>query len=415
VELSNAAPGARAHTSGAPARTTRASDGVDTPIDLLLIEDDPGDAFLVEEQLDLAGANVRITVAHSLAEAAHRLVPGTQCVLMDLQLPDAFGIDGLKQVLAMAPEAAIVVLTARDDIQTGVNAVAVGAADYLVKQKVDGPLLARAIRYAIERKRADDSQRKLVEAELRGQENRRIERGLLPVPLIDDATLSYRSRYRPGRRRALLGGDFYDAVQTEDGTLHAVIGDVCGHGPDEAVLGVELRIAWRTLVLSGHTGQALLSTLDTILGHERRSDEIFTTLCMISIAPDRRSALLYLAGHPAPLLFEGPEVRALPEETGPALGLLPGAGWPAHELTLPPSWSLLLYTDGLIEGHVGEGPDRLGTDGLVRLTRGITIGRPATGRAEGAALIDELVERVERMNGGDLTDDLAVLLLARST
>lgn len=415
MELSNAAPGARAHTSGAPARSTRGSDGVDAPIDLLLIEDDPGDAFLVEEQLDMAGANVRITVAHSLAEAARRLVPGTQCVLMDLQLPDAFGIDGLKQVLAMAPEAAIVVLTARDDIQTGVNAVAVGAADYLVKQKVDGPLLARAIRYAIERKRADDSQRKLVEAELRGQENRRIERGLLPVPLIDDATLSYRSRYRPGRRRALLGGDFYDAVQTEDGTLHAVIGDVCGHGPDEAVLGVELRIAWRTLVLSGHTGQGLLSTLDTILGHERRSDEIFTTLCMISIAPDRRSARLYLAGHPAPLLLDGPEVRALPEETGPALGLLPGAVWPDHELTLPPSWSLLLYTDGLIEGHVGEGPDRLGTDGLVRLTRGIAIGRPTAGRAEGAALIDDLVERVERMNGGDLTDDLAVLLLARAT
>ena len=68
----------------------------------------------------------------------------------------------------------------------------------------------------------------------------------------------------------------------------------------------------------------------------------------------------------------------------------------------------MLYTDGLIEGRVGEGPERLGTGGLVELAR-----RAGARGASGRALIDELVTEVERLNGDALTDDLAVLLLSR--
>ncbi|NEC51686.1 SpoIIE family protein phosphatase, partial [Actinospica acidiphila] len=98
--------------------------------------------------------------------------------------------------------------------------------------------------------------------------------------------LRFAARYRPGRSRALLGGDFYDVVRTPDGTVHAMIGDVCGHGPDEAALGVELRIAWRALTLAGLCGDQLLSTLQQVLEHERPDDEIFATLCTVDIAPD---------------------------------------------------------------------------------------------------------------------------------
>lgn len=381
----------------------------DDILDVLLIEDDAGDALLVEELLADSSTKAHITWARSLAEAEQRFSPDIRCILADLSLPDAVGIDGLRRVLAMAGNAAVVVLTGLGDEHLGIQAVAAGAADYLVKQDVDAALLGRAIRYAIERKRADESQRRLVEAQLRSQENARIERGLLPVPLLDDPTLTYRTRYRPGRRRALLGGDFYDAVQTGDGTLHAVIGDVCGHGPDEAALGVCLRIAWRTLVLAGHTGQSLLATLDTVLGHERRSEEIFVTLSMVSIEPSRRRARLYPAGHPAPLLLRPDGVCALPEESGPALGLLPGATWPEHEVDLGDTWSLLLYTDGLIEGRVGAGPERLGTPGLVDLVRDVMERDPGPG------LLDDLVGYVETLNGDDLTDDLAILLLSRES
>jgi serine phosphatase RsbU (regulator of sigma subunit) len=123
---------------------------------------------------------------------------------------------------------------------------------------------------------------------------------------------------------------------------------------------------------------------------------------------------MHLAGHPAPLLFrDGPdggfEVAALPEYAhGPALGLVPGAEWPTTEIDLGESWGLMLYTDGLIEGRVGTGSARLGTDGLVELARAAR-GKGVTGRS----LIDELVTEVENLNGDALTDDLAVLLLSR--
>ncbi|WP_067490572.1 PP2C family protein-serine/threonine phosphatase [Actinomadura hibisca] len=376
---------------------------------LLLVEDDPGDAFLFQELLNEAEPDVEITVASTLAEALAGLSPLVQCVIVDLSLPDARGLDALRQVLNAAPHTAVLVLTGLTDTHVGVEAVAAGAQDYLIKQDVDGALLSRAIRYAIERKRADESERQLVEARVVSRENARLERGLLPVPILADPGLGHDARYRPGRDMALLGGDFYDTVQTDDGTVHVVIGDVCGHGADEASLGVRLRMAWRTLVLAGHTGERLLHTLDTVLTHERWSEEIFTTLCMFAIAPDRRGARMWRAGHPRPLLFDGDGVRPVPDEPrGPALGLLPGMDWPAAELELGDDWALMIYTDGLVEGKIGSGDERLDLDGLLRLA-----GAAHARGDRGGVLIDGLIREAERLNGEPLTDDLAVLLLSR--
>ena len=380
----------------------------DDRLELLLIEDDPGDAVLFEELLAEEIEGAHIVRARTLREAQERLHPGVQCVVADLSLPDAEGLDLLRRVLIMAPRAAVVVLTGQSDEGAGVAAVAAGAEDYLIKQEVDGPLLARAIRYSLERKRAEESERQLMEAELRGEENARIELGLLPVPLIDADDLVHHTRYRPGREQALLGGDFYDTVQTSDGAVHLLIGDVCGHGPDEASLGVRLRMAWRTLVLAGHTGGDLLDTLDEVLTSERWSDEIFATLCMVTIDASRRRAGFRLAGHPAPLVFDAVSAWALPDDTtGPALGLIPGSEWPEAEISLCGPWSLLLYTDGLIEGRIGQGSERLGTDGLTKLadqarSRGLS----------GELLIEHLVTEVEMLNGEALTDDLAVVMIS---
>jgi serine phosphatase RsbU (regulator of sigma subunit) len=314
----------------------------------------------------------------------------------------------LREVLGLAPRTAVLVLTGLNDAQVGVAAVGAGAQDYLVKQEVDPPLLARAVRYAIERKRADESERELVEARLLSLENNRLARGLLPVPQLQDVTLRHYTRYRPGRRRALLGGDFYDTIETPDGAVHLMIGDVSGHGPDEASLGVRLRMAWRTLVLAGLSGEALLLTLDRVLTLERWTEEIFTTLCMVTVHPDRRRATMYRAGHPRPLLFTGSAVRAMPEEAcGPAIGLFSDGEWPASEIELQGSWALMLYTDGLIEGRTGEGSRRLDTEGLVTLaSQALDRGRTGQG------LIDMLVTDAEDLNGGVLTDDVAILLLA---
>ncbi|MFE6836308.1 MULTISPECIES: PP2C family protein-serine/threonine phosphatase [unclassified Streptomyces] len=428
--LHTAAPTAATATATAVAQATPQATPHTIPLTLLVIEDDPAGGLTVPEILDADGHRIRLRTARNLTEAERLLTPDVHCILLDLSLPDASArmpgapgaagtatatavdrLAALRQVLRIAPRHAVLVLTGEDDAERAAEAVRVGAQDFLFRDELDGRLLSRAIRYAVERKRADIAQYKLAESKLRAQENARLERGLLPTPLLEGSDLRFAARYRPGRSRALLGGDFYDTVRTPDGTVHAMIGDVCGHGPDEAALGVELRIAWRALTLAGLCGDDLLSTLQEVLEVERPNEEIFATLCTVDIAPDGRRAGLCLAGHPAPLISRpGRRARLLPyENSGPALGLLPRARWPRRQVELGGSWSLMLYTDGLIEGRIGEGKERLGQDGMVEM-----INRHLDRGLSGEGLLEASVTEARRLNGGELTDDVAVVLLSRA-
>ncbi|TMR23942.1 fused response regulator/phosphatase [Nonomuraea turkmeniaca] len=364
---------------------------------LLLVEDDDGDAFLVEELLQQAVAPPKIFRARSLQEAKTKLTSKIQCVLVDLSLPDASRLEALEEVLALAPHAAVLVLTGLRDVHVGVAAVQAGAQDYLIKQDVDARLLARAIRYAMERKRADQTQLRLVQAELIAKENARMQRGLLPVALLHTDAIEHTTRYLPGSG-GTLAGDFLDAVQTPDGSVHVVVGDVCGHGPDEAALGVAMRIAWRTLVLAGQTGDTLLRTLDALLRAERKAPEIFTTLCMATITPDLKYARMRVVGHPPPVLVRDGAVDVVADTpSGPPLGIFPDAEWSVIDVPLGDEWSMMLYTDGLIEAAVGERNELLGVEGLVDLVR-----------RHRAIDLDRLIRHV-----GTLSDDLAVVLVSR--
>ena len=131
----------------------------------------------------------------------------------------------------------------------------------------------------------------------------------------------------------------------------------------------------------------------------------------MDIAPDGRRAGLCLAGHPAPLIARPDRpARLLPyDNNGPALGLLPGARWPRMQVELGREWSLMLYTDGLIEGHIGQGRERLGPEGMVELVR-----RQLSEGLRGEQLLRATVNEVRDLNGGELTDDVAVLLLDRT-
>ena len=397
-----------------PAFATRpglagAAGGSEGSVRVLLVEDDPGDALLVQEILSETDLKVEFDRAMSVAEALPRL-HDADCVLLDLALPDAFGLDGLRTVLAGDPQAAVIVLTGLADRSLGALAVASGAQDYLIKAEVDPSLLGRSVRYAIERRRADVATRRLLEANLRREANVRIQRGLLPRPLLRSDGLEVATVYRPGGGGDLLGGDFYDAVELEDGTLRAVIGDVCGHGPDEAALGVCLRIAWRTLVVAGTVHERVLPALDDVLVAERQQDETFVTVCDITVSPDRRLATVRLAGHPPPLLLR-PDPVVWPEaRPGPPLGVVPGQTWEPAVTELVDAWAVLLYTDGLIEGRWRHSDERLGIDGLMSRVR--EDGFEADGWEAG---LEATLAWVEEQHGGPLADDVALMLLANGT
>jgi serine phosphatase RsbU (regulator of sigma subunit) len=384
-------------------------------VQVLLVEDDDGDALLVGELLREVGAAVTVQRARSLAQARDR-IRGAACVLLDLGLPDSRGLDGLRQLLRIEPDAAVIVLTGEASEHVGEQAVRAGAQDYLVKGEVAGHMLDRVIRYAVERRRAEETQRALHVAQIHAQENARLERGLLPSPVLSDPRLSVSARCRPGGKHMLLGGDFYDVVEAPDGWVHALIGDVCGRGPAEAALGVCLRVAWRAMVLAGRPADEILITLDELLVHERQDDTMFATLCNLSVAPSRNAGWVRMAGHLPPLLVNRHGVAELRTVSAPPLGLAEVRHWPASQVALDGGWTVLLYTDGLIEGRIGKGPERLGSERLIDLI-GETLKATAAGevdRPDTDALLDQVIDRVRELNGRDLDDDLAVLSLTFS-
>ena len=243
-------------------------------------------------------------------------------------------------------------------------------------------------------------------------ENSRLERGLLPNPLIFNSRISWATRYKPGGDSALLGGDFFDAVELDDGTIRAVIGDVAGHGPDEAALGVALRVAWRALVLAEQPCDITLAALERVLQAERNDNAMFVTfatLCDIEIEPNLQGARIYLAGHPGPLLFDGESVvEAAVTRRSPPLGAVktPPA-WAPNVIDLGTEWTMVAFTDGIVEGRAGRGRARLDTDGL------IILAEKAFREADTlAAVANRLVSAAEDANGAPLGDDVALVVLS---
>ncbi len=136
--------------------------GLADHVTILLVEDNPGDRRLAEIALQEASSDAHIRcelqMAGTLAEALSRLGDSQNCfdaVLLDLGLPDAKGLDGLRAARAAKPDVPIVVLTGLSDLATATEALKFGASDYLEKAEVQPRPLLRSIRYAIERKKSE--------------------------------------------------------------------------------------------------------------------------------------------------------------------------------------------------------------------------------------------------------------------
>lgn len=137
-------------------------------INVLLVEDNPGDARLMREMLTESNNRFNLEYAQWLSTGLARVIADDiDVILLDLSLPDSQGFDTFVKMHTQAPDVPILVLTGLDDTDMAVKAVHKGAQDYLVKGGVDSETLVRAIRYAIER------QQMLVDLEQRVKERTR--------------------------------------------------------------------------------------------------------------------------------------------------------------------------------------------------------------------------------------------------
>lgn len=138
----------------------------ESQLEILLVEDNPGDARLLQDLLRCTASRIPFSIMHAetLAEAVNCLRQRMfNVILLDLSLPDSLGMETIEGIHAVAPKVPIVVLTGVDDEQMGTHAMRRGTQDYLIKGQVDGRLIMRAILYSIERKRIEEELKSLNE------------------------------------------------------------------------------------------------------------------------------------------------------------------------------------------------------------------------------------------------------------
>ncbi len=152
-------------------------------INLLLVEDNPAEALLVMETLNETGRG-RIKAAHveTLKKAREYISQfPLDAILLDLSLPDSFGLETVTEIRKTVPTLPVLVLTGNEDESIAMKAVRMGAEDYLFKGDLHGPLLFRSIQYAIQRKK-NEAEREMLIRDLKDAlaEVKRLS-GLLPI------------------------------------------------------------------------------------------------------------------------------------------------------------------------------------------------------------------------------------------
>lgn len=373
---------------------------------VLLVLDNDDEARRIGGLLTSEGGPEVVRV-RTIGEAGGCLAREPDCVLLAQEWGAADPHGAVDDIARFAPEAALIVLTTDPVGQRSLAGTGAGAQDWLVLGELDRRSLERAVRYAIERARALRTLRHLQENDVRAAEKGRLERGLLPRPLLHDEHLRCVTLYQPGVDQALLGGDFYDLVELDDGTVLALVGDVAGRGADQAVLGIRLRVAWRTLALARLDQVDTFGALEELLVSERHDTELFVTACEVVVAADRSRAFLRSAGHPVPLVCSAHVVEIVSIRVGPPLGVAAPGSWAVTELDLAGVDALVLVTDGLVVGFAeATSRERLGIEGVRDVIEEERAHSHDLGDVIGGAL-----EAVQRRNGGLLPDDVAILAI----
>ena len=341
------------------------------PVKVLLIEDNPGDARLIEIMLFEAGGGLfEPEWVDHLSDGLRRLgETNFGLVLSDLSLPDSQGLETFLQLRARAPSLPIIVLSGLRDSTMAVQAVHEGAQDFLIKGQVDGQLLVRAMRYAIERKRlteqlghyAEELRSKNAQLEADFKMAREVQEIFLPqqYPAIPKTAgiapigLKFSHCYLPA---AAVGGDFFDVFAVGDDAAGVFICDVMGHGMRAALVTAIMRgLVEELMPVAGDPAKflgELNRSLQTIL---RRTREPFlATAFYMVVSVTAAEARFASAGHPSPIRAQRSQgrvelLKSCDARHGPALGLFERPIYPAGRCPIAADDLWLLYTDGIFE------------------------------------------------------------------
>jgi PAS domain S-box-containing protein len=231
-----------------------------------------------------------------------------------------------------------------------------------------------------------------------------LQRALLPRHLPDVPGLRIAARYRAAGERFDVGGDFYDVFPSRHGTWFAVVGDVCGKGPEAAARTAMARYALRAEATRTTNPERLLLMLNEDLRREDPEGSIFITLACAALTPEAGAVALRLAlaGHPRPILL-GPDGAAQPVgERATPVGVLEAPRFREFSARMLPGSALAIYTDGLLDAQAPARP--LGEEDVADAMAGL--------RAEGPETLAGGLEALTTTGGAEPRDDCALLVLS---
>ncbi len=253
--------------------------------------------------------------------------------------------------------------------------------------------LARRAALAVENSRLYQAKKEVAQ---------KLQEGLLPPELPEIPNIELAGRYRWGGQGSEIGGDFYDAFPTGDGSWGLVIGDVCGKGPEAAVVTGLARYTIRAVALRETKPSRVLAALNEAV-RQQRSDSTFCTVIYVRMRPSDQGARLTIccAGHPLPLVLRSDGSIEQAGTPGTLLGIFADPDLSDRVVDLRRGDAIVLFTDGVEERAPGA---MFGMDRLTSVVRSAQ-GSNANGIAEA------IEHAVLAFRPEALRDDVAVLVM----
>ncbi|MCA9062422.1 MAG: SpoIIE family protein phosphatase [Planctomycetaceae bacterium] len=374
----------------------------EAPPTILLVEDNPDDAKLIQVHLRMGFGVVEVTWVDRVSRAVEACQKSTYSViLLDLNLPDGAGVDTFRKLARQITNTPIVVLSGIDDAETAVNAVSAGAEDYVQKGRFEADTLTRSVRFAIERnsRRRAESELLTVRGEMLAAQ--RIQDYLYPgsPPQLPHCELA------GAARPAGIGcGDYYDFIPLRDGRILLVVGDVAGHGMGSAIVMAEARASLRTLVDVGFPVEKVMWALNRCICNSAL-DSMFVTLFLGIFDPVKRTLQYFNAGHIGWVFRRDGNEETLPSHELP-LGLI-------NELEFGDSSTIQLHTGDLLllptDGIYECASDSRGLFGFHRMLA--TVRQHFSKSA--AEIVDELFNAATQFQENHRPDDDMTALVLR--
>jgi serine phosphatase RsbU (regulator of sigma subunit) len=359
------------------------------PVPLLVVEDSPVYAEILQRLLSTLGADLQFTskwvdTAEKAIEEISR--ENYTLVLLDYKLPGADGLTVLNHIRSLPSprQPAVIVLTGMGSEAVAVEAMKCGAKDYLPKDSLDVPSLMRAITSALERKRLEEQVARYTD-ELREKNTqmetdlnlaREIQQAFLPQryptfprdAIAAESALHFHHRYHP---TGAVGGDFFDVLPISDTEAGVLICDVMGHGVRAALVTAMVRgLAEELLPAAAAEPAKFLTEINhrLLVTLAQTRSPMFASAFYVVIDLARGELRYSNAGHPNPLLVRRGAglVESLDcpgSRPGPALGVFEESVYPLCRKALARHDLIVLFTDGIyeVEGAAGKeyGQDRL--------------------------------------------------------